>query len=209
MGAAQGGNDALSEQMRLEYEGKLADLERERESIEEKKAQVDRYKQLLLKQRDIMIALTHRLNERDEQLASLHGELENRGQQQRDLEEQLDAKTAQLIHLEKAILEHNAARAEDNADLVEAMEWGDGSRQTLQSGSMESHGPFELPENADMSPPPSRIRSGVTRRLEDEASELAAMLEASQVSLTAGRWCPSPTLLPTDQYWLNICDRLR
>ena len=33
--------------------------------------QVDRYKQLLLKQRDIMIALTARLNERDEQINSL------------------------------------------------------------------------------------------------------------------------------------------
>ena len=33
-----------------EYEGKLADLEKERETIEEEKAQVDRYKQLLLKQ---------------------------------------------------------------------------------------------------------------------------------------------------------------
>ena len=33
--------------------------------------QVDRYKQLLLKQRDIMIALTARLNERDEQIMGL------------------------------------------------------------------------------------------------------------------------------------------
>lgn len=32
-----------SEQLRREYEGRLADLERERESIEEEKAQVDRY----------------------------------------------------------------------------------------------------------------------------------------------------------------------
>ena len=33
--------------------------------------QVDRYKQLLLKQRDIMIALTARLNERDDQISML------------------------------------------------------------------------------------------------------------------------------------------
>ena len=38
--------------------------------------QVDRYKQLLLKQRDIMIALTARLNERDEQILTLQEELE-------------------------------------------------------------------------------------------------------------------------------------
>jgi len=39
--------------------------------FEEDLAQVDRYKQLLLKQRDIMIALTARLNERDEQIMTL------------------------------------------------------------------------------------------------------------------------------------------
>ena len=64
------------EKLRQEYEGKLADLERERESIEEEKAQVDRYKQLLLKQRDIMIALTQRLVERDEQIMALQDELD-------------------------------------------------------------------------------------------------------------------------------------
>ena len=34
------------EKLRQEYDGKLAEIERERESIEEEKAQVDRYKQL-------------------------------------------------------------------------------------------------------------------------------------------------------------------
>ena len=38
------------ERIRQEYEGRLQDLEKERETIEEEKAQVDRYKQLLLKQ---------------------------------------------------------------------------------------------------------------------------------------------------------------
>lgn len=55
------------EKIRREYESRLHELERERETIEEEKAQVDRYKQLLLKQRDIMILLTQRLNERDDQ----------------------------------------------------------------------------------------------------------------------------------------------
>ena len=62
---------ALKEQhdrIRTQYAGRLAELERERHAIEDEKAQVDRYKQLLLKQRDIMIALTQRLNERDEQV---------------------------------------------------------------------------------------------------------------------------------------------
>ena len=59
------------ERIRAEYETRLAELEKERETIEEEKAQVDRYKQLLLKQRDIMILLTQRLNERDEQIVAL------------------------------------------------------------------------------------------------------------------------------------------
>ena len=70
---------ALEEQQRLirqEYEGKLNEIERERNQIEEGKAQVDRYKQLLLKQRDIMIALTSRLNERDETIIQLQEELD-------------------------------------------------------------------------------------------------------------------------------------
>ncbi len=37
---------------------------------------MDRYKQLLLKQRDIMIALTARLNERDETIIQLQEELD-------------------------------------------------------------------------------------------------------------------------------------
>lgn len=37
---------------------------------QEEKVQTDRYKQLLLKQRDIMIQLTARLNERDQSVSS-------------------------------------------------------------------------------------------------------------------------------------------
>ena len=44
--------------------------------MEEDKAQVDRYKQLLLKQRDIMIALTARLNDRDDTIIQLQEELD-------------------------------------------------------------------------------------------------------------------------------------
>ena len=61
--------------IRQEYEVKLNEIERERGQIEEDKAQVDRYKQLLSKQRDIMIALTSRLNERDDNILQLQEEL--------------------------------------------------------------------------------------------------------------------------------------
>ena len=61
--------------IRLEYEGKLGELERERQQLEDDKVHVERYKHLLLKQRDIMIGLTSRLNERDETIISMQQEL--------------------------------------------------------------------------------------------------------------------------------------
>merc|ERR1711934_1037681 len=89
-----------------EYDARLADLERERERIEHEKAQVERYKQLLLKQRDIMIALTQRLNERDEQIMALQDELENK----------LDEKTTQCIQIQRLELEGGARAALHEAD---------------------------------------------------------------------------------------------
>lgn len=71
----------------------------------EETQQVERYKQLLLKQRDIMIALTARLNERDEQILTLQEELEAYDKYQRNLEDQLDDLTARYIAAKKRVLE--------------------------------------------------------------------------------------------------------
>lgn len=49
----------------------VQELEKERTAMEEEKVQTYRYKQLLLKQRDIMIQLTARLNERDQSILHL------------------------------------------------------------------------------------------------------------------------------------------
>jgi hypothetical protein len=110
------------DKLRQEYEGKLADLERERETIEEEKAQVDRYKQLLLKQRDIMIALTQRLVERDEQIMALQDELDAYDRHQRELEEKLDEKTAMLIRFQRISMEVNASSPTKNEELNKALE---------------------------------------------------------------------------------------
>lgn len=135
--------DAIKEhqdRIRKEYECRLADLEKERESIEEEKAQVDRYKQLLLKQRDIMIALTQRLNERDEQITALQDELDAYDRHQKELEEKLDEKTAHLIHLQRVTMEHNAnSPGKTNAEVIKALgDWGaSGSgNATRSSGSL-------------------------------------------------------------------------
>ncbi len=110
------------DKLRQEYEFKLADLERERETIEEEKAQVDRYKQLLLKQRDIMIALTQRLVERDEQIMALQDELDAYDRHHKELEEKLDEKTALLIKLQRISMEVNATSPYKSEELNKALE---------------------------------------------------------------------------------------
>lgn len=69
--------EAKQRVIRQEYEVKLNELEKERQQLEDDKVQVDRYKHLLLKQRDIMIGLTARLNERDETIIQLQEQLDD------------------------------------------------------------------------------------------------------------------------------------
>jgi len=93
-----------------EYEERLNELERERQTLDEDKAQVDRYKQLLVKQRDIMVALTLRLNERDETVSDLQEEMDAYDQHQQLMEEGVDKKTALIISLQKAAAQHHQQR---------------------------------------------------------------------------------------------------
>lgn len=74
----------------------MQEIEKERIQIEEDKQQVDRYKQLLLKQRDIMIALTSRLNERDETIIQLQEELEAYDRINRDTEQFMELKNMRI-----------------------------------------------------------------------------------------------------------------
>lgn len=134
--------DAIKEhqdRIRKEYECRLADLEKERETIEEEKAQVDRYKQLLLKQRDIMIALTQRLNERDEQITALQDELDAYDRHQKELEEKLDEKTAHLIHLQRVTMEQTAnSPGKPNSELMKALgDWA-GAPSSAATASLAS-----------------------------------------------------------------------
>lgn len=89
--------------IREEYEGKLQEIERERQMIEADKAQVDRYKQLLLKQRDIMLALTARINERDDTIIQLQEELDALEQINRANEAQLLRKSGKVQRLKKML----------------------------------------------------------------------------------------------------------
>ncbi|EAS01503.2 kinesin motor catalytic domain protein (macronuclear) [Tetrahymena thermophila SB210] len=102
--------NALEEQQRIircQYEKRLQDLEKEREQITEDKAQVDRYRQLLLKQRDIMIALTTRLNERDETIIQLQEELDAYDRIHRETEESLEYQVQRNQQLENLLIEND------------------------------------------------------------------------------------------------------
>ena len=98
--------NALEERQRVirkEYDEKMQEIEKERIQIEEDKQQVDRYKSLLLKQRDIMIALTGRLNERDETIIQLQEELDAWDRITRETEVYMEHKNQRIEQLEQYI----------------------------------------------------------------------------------------------------------
>lgn len=110
------------QQIREFYDEKLKEIENERNQIEEEKTQVDRYKQLLIKQRDIMIALTNRLNERDETIIQLQEELDAYDKIHRETEAHIESKQDRITLLEEYIKENGLEvpeGAEDENDYSE------------------------------------------------------------------------------------------
>jgi hypothetical protein len=67
--------------------------------------QMQEQRELLLKQRDIMLALTKRLSDRDEQILMLQEELDAYDAAQRQLEDALDQRVAEIFALRKAALQ--------------------------------------------------------------------------------------------------------
>lgn len=102
-----------------EFDQKLQEFEKERQQIEEDKAQVERYKQLLLKQRDIMIALTNKLNERDEAIVQLQEELDAYDKINREQEEVIENKNQRVLLLENIMRRNNIRIPDDNFNQVE------------------------------------------------------------------------------------------
>ncbi|KAL4436916.1 hypothetical protein ABPG75_004055 [Micractinium tetrahymenae] len=167
--------------IRQQYEERLRELENERESMQEDKAQVERYKALLIKQRDIMIALTQRLNERDEQILALQAELEAYDGHQKKLEDALDQKTAELIALRRAAMEHGSKAAVGDAAL-EGAAGGLRSREGSGSGS----GDWEIPAS---------IGGRTAAAAAAGQGEPGAAAAAAAVGLFAG---PQPVALTPD-----------
>lgn len=91
---------------RKAYEKKMQELESERTKLEESKAQVDRYKGLLQKQRDIMIALATRLNERDEAIVQMQEELDAYDKIHKDSESHVKNMRSRIRKLESHLVGH-------------------------------------------------------------------------------------------------------
>ncbi|DBA91171.1 hypothetical protein WJX77_002837 [Trebouxia sp. C0004] len=171
--------------IRAEYEERVKQLEQERQGVEEERVQVDRYKQLLLKQRDIMIALTGRLNERDEQILTLQEELEAYDAHQKQLEDALDHKNAELIDLRKAALEHAVASPiKPSSHLQSALgAWGNAvqasARQQEGASSSGAGGPVDQ-QGFQQTPPSARSSLGYTPGSGVSAEVLQEQLEQLQ-----------------------------
>eukprot|EP00960_Hanusia_phi_P068517 766865-Hanusia_phi.AAC.1 len=180
------------ERIHSEYVKKLEDLERERQVLEEDKSQVDRYKQLLIKQRDIMIALTSRLNERDDTIMRLQEELDAYDRHQRDLEDELDRKTAGLIHLQRIAMEQ-AGSSETKAKIMQVLsefEYGRDSPETSDgnvfsaSDDRTSHAWTEEGRSDQRSAPmdeiPPALQAKIDRIIQEEIEERIENLRKEQ-----------------------------
>ena len=92
---------ALKNQLKV-YENKIQEIEKEKQKIEEDKINNEQYKDLLFKQRDIMYALTNKLNERDEAIAQLQEEIETF----EDVEENNNLLSSRINQLEAILIKN-------------------------------------------------------------------------------------------------------
>ena len=93
---------AEQSRIREQYAVRLAELENERRSVAEDRAAAERLKSLLVKQRDVMVALTQRLAERDAEVLQLQGAVEVAEGRAKEAEDSLDKKMAELIAARKS-----------------------------------------------------------------------------------------------------------
>ena len=138
--------------IKMEYEARLAEMENERNMIAEDKAATEKLKSLLLKQRDVMVALTKRLGERDQEVLELQASLEATEAKLKSAEDVLDKRTAQMIRLRKRMAEKGRGWQEDDG---QDFGFGDMGQETPRSShssdgggraesSSELKGPLEV-----------------------------------------------------------------
>jgi kinesin family protein 3/17 len=191
--------------IRDEYESKIRELEADRQEAEQGRAQVGRYKAVLLKQRDIMIALTARLNERDETIIRMQEELKAYDGEYRRVEDALDAKTAELIALRRAAMRHSAeSPGARNDELVAALGGWAGDKENPQnllsaSGDETPRRPFgvgatEVRDDASDSSLVSELEStrGELRAKSAELERLRAEVSVASAQSRAARGASPP-----------------
>lgn len=105
--------EANNSQMKKKLQEKLDEIEKERKEIEEGKSQVEKYKKLLSKQKDIMIAMTNKLNERDEMILQLQEEIEAYDKINKEQEDQLEFRNERVVLLENILRRNNIPFPED------------------------------------------------------------------------------------------------
>ena len=153
-----------------EFDQKLQEFEKERQQIEEEKAQVERYKQLLLKQRDIMIALTTKLNERDEAIVQLQEELDAYDKINREQEDLIENKNQRVFVLENILRRNNLRIPDDNINQVEKEKYH--SRGKLDKVYL----PYEAEKNVkEFENTPMTLLSG-----EEKIRELKTLLKEQE-----------------------------
>lgn len=132
-----GGDDPQSiAAVRAEYERKLKSIEADREGDEVSAREMERYKAVLLKQRDIMLGLTSRLRERDDKIQDLQNQIVASEEQKLALEDALDVKTAELLGLKRAAVKETL-NAQLSGPLRAALGGWAGSESESEGGSAD------------------------------------------------------------------------
>lgn len=135
--------------IRQQYEVRLAELEAESQAVAADRAAAERLKSLLVKQRDVMVALTERLAERDRDVLALQAALEAAEGRAKKAEDGLDDKTAELIAVRKSQVTCTATYGNDYENDAGA-ENDDGNNGIINNGnddadsSRDGTGPQEV-----------------------------------------------------------------
>jgi hypothetical protein len=158
--------------IREQYAARVAELEGERRAFSEDRAAAERLKGLLVKQRDVMVALTGRLAERDQKVLALQGQVESAELRAKEAEDALDKKMAELIAVRKSVVVAggNGGLFNDNLDSQEEENENFGGDR---GGGLEKKVSWKIPS----SPGPGKPGSGFRVRPAAEEEVMAGPLE--------------------------------
>eukprot|EP00759_Apiculatamorpha_spiralis_P003208 PhF_6_TR11547/c0_g1_i1/m.18547 len=187
-GSGEQQDDAFQSAMQKvseEYLTKLDELDKERQVIEEDKAHVERYKQILLRQRDIMVALTARLNERDDVILNLQEELDSYDETQGHMEAYVSVQREQIESLSNkiAVAEHSLVTSSNQHQGGNTTTPYSTTIQTVSSDTKVREVEARLEALRRQH---SQFRSEMTERLEERNKQIATLQEERDKALRAG-----------------------